>query len=498
MVRKKVHGTILKGEKVSVQDARADERLQKSVRERGEDSAVRDRDGTTAGDKGVQGEDTTAQDENGTAAQPQRSLRKRKREEGVISAAVELPDDRKVRRGWTEPKRESEARKIKEKREKKKKDGKPKVKESTFTDQPECLFQTTVPDESKKRSSDRKKTWNKKQTTVVHEFENNTKHPSYLRQEPIDKKKTREFDEERGWVDEDGNVVERLAETAKKVRTRRGGDKEDDPSQLEEQSSIKDEEDNETSSSGSSATLEDEEQEGDSVLEEQKVSSSPIATEENPTPSNGPSVSVTEPSPVTPHPLETLFKKPKPPTSDPSTKSTLEINTSFAFFNNDDAEDETEPAQIKRSLETPGLPALRRRGLPNLSIPVTPYNHRDMQWRSQRSAAPTPDTAAPGKGGFGDPFGLLADIRREREEDIEEEEDENENENDEDDVMQGIEQEEPAATAPIKAEPTPDGKESDFSKWFWENRGANTRAWKKRKRDAAKEQRTRENRKRTA
>ena len=477
MVRKKVHGTLLKGEKVRVEDARTDERLDNAVRERGEEEeAAREENGTTA------------------AVQPQRSLRKRKREEGVISAAVELPDERKVRRGWTEPKRESEARKIKEKREKKK-DGKVKVKASAFTDQSECLFQTTVPDEGKKRSNDRKKTKKGKGTMVVHEFENNTKHPSYLRQVSTNKKKTQEFDEEKGWVDEDGNVVEKPAEAVKKVKEKKVIEKEEDPSQSEEQSSVKDDEDDETSTSGSSGTSE-EEQEGGSVLEEEKLSPSPIATEEDPIPSNGPSVSVTEPSPVTPHPLETLFKKPKPPASDPSTKSTLEINTSFTFFNNDDVEDEAGPVPIKTSLETPGIPALRRRGLPNLSIPVTPYNHRDMQWRSQRSAAPTPDTAAPGKGGFGDPFGLLANIRQGREQDIEEEEEGGENENDEDEVMQGIEREELGSTSPIKAEPAPDDKESDFSKSFWENRGAKTRTWKKTKRDAAKQQRTRENRKR--
>jgi hypothetical protein len=37
--------------------------------------------------------------------------------------------------------------------------------------------------------------------------------------------------------------------------------------------------------------------------------------------------------------------------------------------------------------------------------------------------------------------------------------------------------------------------ETEFTKWFWENRGDNNRAWKKRRRDAAKEQRQRDNRK---
>lgn len=38
--------------------------------------------------------------------------------------------------------------------------------------------------------------------------------------------------------------------------------------------------------------------------------------------------------------------------------------------------------------------------------------------------------------------------------------------------------------------------ESDFANWFWENRGENNRAWKRRRREAAKEKRQRENRQR--
>lgn len=38
--------------------------------------------------------------------------------------------------------------------------------------------------------------------------------------------------------------------------------------------------------------------------------------------------------------------------------------------------------------------------------------------------------------------------------------------------------------------------ESEFAKWFWENRGDNNRAWKRRRREAVKEKRQRENRQR--
>jgi hypothetical protein len=37
------------------------------------------------------------------------------------------------------------------------------------------------------------------------------------------------------------------------------------------------------------------------------------------------------------------------------------------------------------------------------------------------------------------------------------------------------------------------GEESAFSKWFWEKRGDNNRAWKKRRREALRDVRKREN-----
>ena len=41
-------------------------------------------------------------------------------------------------------------------------------------------------------------------------------------------------------------------------------------------------------------------------------------------------------------------------------------------------------------------------------------------------------------------------------------------------------------------------EESEFGKWFWENRGDNNRAWKKRRRDGLKTKRLKENRKITS
>jgi len=47
------------------------------------------------------------------------------------------------------------------------------------------------------------------------------------------------------------------------------------------------------------------------------------------------------------------------------------------------------------------------------------------------------------------------------------------------------------------ADATEEKPESEFRKWFWENRGDLNRAWKKRRRDALKTKRHTENRKMT-
>ena len=110
--------------------------------------------------------------------------------------------------------------------------------------------------------------------------------------------------------------------------------------------------------------------------------------------------------------------------------------------------------------------------VPN-QVPLTPFTQRDFEYRGMRSAAPTPDTAHPNKR-FVWPT---------------------ENSDDED---------EDAPSSPIrKGSSSKEGEkkegasaESDFQKWFYENRGDTSRAWKKRRRTVAKEKRHRENRKR--
>lgn len=147
------------------------------------------------------------------------------------------------------------------------------------------------------------------------------------------------------------------------------------------------------------------------------------------------------------HPLETLFKRPSQPASLTRRKRSLEIKTTFNFF------------------ETSEDP----------SILQTPFTTRDLQLRGLRSAAPTPDTALPTRRFFADsvsPSGKSGV-------------------DDEDLVIGPSDSSLPFGKSPQKEGPK---AESDFAKWFWEHRGENNRTWKRRKREAMKEKRQRGNR----
>ncbi len=109
--------------------------------------------------------------------------------------------------------------------------------------------------------------------------------------------------------------------------------------------------------------------------------------------------------------------------------------------------------------------------------PQTPHTKMDLEWRSMRSAAPTPDTAAIGRT-FNFPFA----------------ENYNQDEaepNEDDEVMDDGEHE--AALTQAKEESR--GEESAFRTWFYEHRGEFNRGWKRRRREERKHKRQSENRK---
>ena len=108
-------------------------------------------------------------------------------------------------------------------------------------------------------------------------------------------------------------------------------------------------------------------------------------------------------------------------------------------------------------------------------MPETPFNSQDLRSRGLRSAAPTPDTAAPGRSLWNKGHGNNGP-----EDDKDEEEEEN-----------GSKE-----ATPSKGTTDQPKEGNEFAKWFWEHRGDNNRAWKRRRREVTKEKRQRENRQR--
>lgn len=150
-------------------------------------------------------------------AEGEPKVKKRKKGEAGILQGIELPEGRKVQRGWIKPavptgvsakyagKASSSAKKIEDESKR------------------ECLFKTPLPPnkatpkdekgkdkEEKKEKKDKKK---RKREVVIKEFKNNTKFPQFLRVSQLDKdqaaeKMASEYVEGVGWVNAKGDVVE--------------------------------------------------------------------------------------------------------------------------------------------------------------------------------------------------------------------------------------------------------------------------------------------------
>ena len=449
-LKQKLNGSILKGEKLKVQIARP--KSSRNVKETGTTLEIK--------------------------SKLERASKKRKAEDGVIPG-YELPRGRQVKRGWTatpsakKEERQRNATKNKDKNEKRSK-GQGKSK---YTENAECLFRTKTPPNRPVDSVDNKKhkkSKNKsKNEVLVHEFSKSATHPSFVRSVKEGESFTNRFVEGQGWIDDMGNIKEPVSETItkqtqpeqrdsgmKKKPAKRNNNtlvtKEESPdeaggeseSDWTSSSSISDDKGSVGSENASSDTSDDEDhlesssdgakQDKETLKPESDVASpiTPVNLESRPAPSK-----------VEIHPLEALFKRPG--LSDKS-KPTLEINTQFTFFGGNGEEDEED------------------RG--TTIDPQTPFTKRDFQIRGMRSAAPTPDTALPNHAMFWSP-----------EDDGEEGGDTNFHPED--------------ATPKSLAESTlQKPAESEFTKWFWDHRGENNRAWKRRKREAAKETRQRENR----
>ncbi|KAJ5092202.1 hypothetical protein NUU61_007072 [Penicillium alfredii] len=458
-IKKKLNGSILKGKKFKVETARPQKRQPKE------------------------------EDVPETTRDTHKPSKKRKAQDEVLDG-YEMPSDRKVKRGWTESTTAKKDRRKSEKKTEQDKKAKAPPK-SKYTEKAECLFRTTVPpNRSSEGVADEKKAKKKKsaQESVVHEFSKTVTHPSFLRSAEESAPPTATFEDGKGWVDVEGQMKEASSEKARKDDFRPGkvaGAKE--KRQVRKESALKEssgakgtkkssskretpeessaESEDWTSSSGSSSESSDSDSdsggESEGISSSSDDSSASSAKELNPQApfketkpedavpeSASRQAQVIDSEPVQDakdssaqevHPLEALFKRSAPAESKSHSASE---NAGFSFFGNEDLESEDEPQ--------------------------TPFTTKDLQNRGLRSAAPTPDTA-------------MVNRRMKWTEEEEEYDDD----------------EESSIDTPVSKRREPDNapEETEFAKWFWEHRGENNRAWKKRRRDAAKEQRQRENRK---
>lgn len=474
-IKKKLNGTTLKGGKMRIEKARAEKRIEPDSAETPEKSSKKKKS------------KSKHDDESGDRP------KKRKREMGVVDGV--MLEDRKVKRGWTEPVDYKSKKKSREEAKEAKsadKDQKRKTSSrSKYIEKEECLLKTRMPPNEmhnlpEQDTSDKRKK-NKKggsRQVTVHEFEKTTKFMSFLRSSAPETngKPATDFVEGQGWVDEDGNVVETVKEKEKpkpqpkkvskpKVKSPVVSESEEDSSEDSETSEDETSSEEESEDEGppkETKTVNGKNAEDDGTSDSDSDSSEDASSDgesDTPTPETNEKIPKPlsidiPPPPTTPkavHPLEALYKRPQP---DPNAVSTpaAEDKGGFSFFGGA-AEEEEEDATDT------GMP----------SVPMTPFTKQDFEWRNVRSAAPTPDTVHPARmRSFFPPADEDAEMA---------EVDEDEDGYDEDGADE--------------AAPGQQGT-SDFQKWFWENRRDLNRSWMTRRKTAAKEKRHRDNKARAS
>ena len=473
-LKKRFNGMILKGQKIRIEDANLEQ-------------------------KHVDAEDGDQQE-----PRPAKRAKKEKKESSKYEEpplpGVELPDKRKVKRGWTESAAEKRERKVmekeldakKDKTSEEKKNKKKDRQASKFTKDAEMLFKTKLPpnaaaseaaaDEAK--SKKKKKSKKEGNEVLVHEFAKR-KHLKDDDSTPAEPhvERTLEYVDGKGWVNETGRVIE-PATTDRKLRPRPSPQpkaKQKPASKLDDKPVA-----------GLGLTLEPPTAEnGDSSeVSSSDTSSASESSEDEVENSNN----IVE-APKIVHPLEALYKRPKPGAKSSSKSPTKPppIDTSFSFFE----------AGTEGGSEDAGEDASEKGTRTLLLPPLTPHTKRDIRFRGVRSAAPTPDTAALNR-----KFSFSM-IRR-----SDDDNDDDSDDSDDDDSIDVRENtklnavDEAATTAdadpgsPSTARPAADGAngdkaESAFAQEFWEQRGPLNKAWRARRKDAMKQKRKRENKRLT-
>jgi hypothetical protein len=405
-LKKKLNGSTLKGAKVRIEDAKPEKKRKVQI-------------------------EATEEDDDGKMNKKVKK-EKQKREEGVLPGH-ELEQGRRVKRGWTDAEGKG------------KKNG--AEANGTATGEGRKLrFKTTLPpnasqipekgkDKVKKKQKDKEGS-KKREKMVVEEFKKSKKSRDVSLPAGQGQHGDVHYEDDKGWVDQDGQVVEAERVSKKSKRQKRSQepnamptvDEENDESMAVDLPNV-------------NPTAQDEEA-GSSAV--QPESSDAAAQDEQPS------------TQKEVHPLEAIFKRPTTSASESSKPRPTPIDTSFSFFNSGADEDDEEDAGVN-------LP------------PQTPHTRRDLEWRSLRSAAPTPDTAAIGRR-FSFPVPQDSEMDDEGDADDHEMEDA-----DHVDATAG------AASRPVR-------EESALRKRHYEIRGEFNRTWKKRRREERKQTRQRENR----
>ncbi|KAF4122730.1 hypothetical protein GMORB2_7037 [Geosmithia morbida] len=500
-IKAKLNGAVLRGTKIRIDKARPEKR--------------------TVGPPDTMGGETKKSKKSSSVDASSAKKRKRDEKDKVI-AAVALTD-RKVKRGWTETPAESakrtkkersdksnkrnskskedgggeeaaEKESEKEKKKREKKEEKRRTK-SKYTEQAECLLKTKIPANATKNlpnsdDPDKKKRRSSKPGTareeIIHEFERTTKFPSFLKDStgPTSAHPAAaEFVEGKGWVDEDGNVVEAAPINKRPITPAKKKKKAAPPPKpvVGEDS----DDDDDTSSSGTSSSGSDsesdsgdEDEEEEFVKGQQATPSLKKTTAAKPSPSPNLKLDIPPKTPAKDaskgkdkeaskgevHPLEALYKRKKPVEGDAATvEETPGQSQPFTFFGGDDMDEDGEDGG---DAEAGAGKESRDASMP---IPMTPFTRQDFESRIMRSAAPTPDTAHPERMNS-IPWHL--------------EDDEDEDGDDDDNEEEG-------------GDGTAHGS-TEFQTWFWKNRRDLNQSWMRRKKTAAKEKRHKENKARAS
>ena len=178
-LKKKLNGSILKGRKLRVDEARP------MKRKRLDDDAM------PHVDRGRQRDLEEHHNEK----------RSREKEDAKSLRGRQLSPERKVQRGWTDP---AAQKKGKRKSEQKLRPS------SKYTEKEELLFRTKVPpNKASERPGHNSKETKRKRNQVVHEFEKSSTQPSFLKTDPnTEVRKGLQYADGKGWVDELGTVME--------------------------------------------------------------------------------------------------------------------------------------------------------------------------------------------------------------------------------------------------------------------------------------------------